>query len=469
MVRRVTKKKLKLILTNRSSLVLFVGIFGIIGGLLIIATHAATFTSSIEPENSTINTPAKIGLDSQASGGKYVQFGGPVVDASTMNHKLMFGYQGWFQCPTDGAPNPRWFHWFDGTPPAYPQMDQWPDTSELTSSERCPTGLTYPNGQPAYLFSGYNAATVMRHFQWMQQNNLDGVMLQRFISELSDPNQVIERNKVTANVKAGAEATGRVFNIMYDISGASTTNLVSVIENDWMNMVDTQKVTSSSRYLKQNGKPVVVIWGFGFPDRPGTPSQVSTLMDFFHNNPNPAYRAFVMGGVNNDWRTNSTWASALTGFDAISPWMVGRINSLQSADKYKSTTAAELSYATSHGQLYMPVVFPGYSFHNQNSSKPLNEIPRLGGNFVWRQAYNDLSVGATMMYGAMFDEVNEGTAFFKTAPTSNDWPSGLTMVPLDADGYTQLPSDWYLKVGGELTKMVHGTIPVSSTMSITPH
>ena len=419
------------------------------------ATKTPTPTATIIPTNTPTSGPTPT-----------VPAG--TVDASTMDRKFMLGYQGWHQTPCDGSPSATWRHWFGGTPPNSPLIDMWPDVSELTTAERCDTGLKLPNGQPAYLFSDYNQATVTRHFQWMQQNGIDGVMLQRFTSELSNSAMFTIRNKVAANTRLGAEQTGRVFTIMYDISGQNASTLVSTIENDWKYLVDTQKITSSSQYLKQGGRPLVVIWGFGFSDRPGTPSDLQTLLTFFHNNTNPAYRATVMGGVNNDWRTNSTWATALTGFDVISPWMVGRVNSLSSADGYRSTISAEVLYAKSHNQLYMPVIFPGFSFHNQSGST-LNQIPRLGGNFVWRQAYNYLSLGATMLYGAMFDEVNEGTAFFKQAPTNAGWPSGMTMVPLNTDGYTQIPSDWYLKVAGEITKMTRGTIPVSQTMSITPH
>jgi hypothetical protein len=307
--------------------------------------------------------------------------------------------------------------------------------------------------------------------QWMQQNNMDGVMLQRFTSELSSPDMLIERNQVKANVKAGAEATGRVFNIMYDISGQNAATLVPTIENDWKSLVDTQNVTASPRYLKEGGRPLVTLWGFGVADRPGTPADLATLLDFFHNNPNPAYRATVMGGVNNDWRTNSTWASALTGYDAISPWMVGRINSLSSADSYKTTTSAEVAYAAAHHLLYMPVIFPGFSFHNQSSANALNQIPRLGGQFLWDQAANDVSAGATTLYGAMFDEVNEGTALFKTAPTSAESPGGMQMVPTNSDGYSQLPSDWYLKVSDYIGRMTRGEIPNTKTLpgAITPH
>ena len=134
----------------------------------------------------------------------------------------------------------------------------------------------------------------------------------------------------------------------------------------------------------------------------------------------------------------------------------------------KATTKTELAYATSFSQIYLPVIFPGYSFHNQNSSKPFNEIPRLGGNFLWTQAYNDISSGATQIFGAMFDEVNEGTAMFKVAPTNTTIPTSLTMVPLNSDGYNNLPSDWYLKLDGSISQMLQGTQSLTPTIPITP-
>lgn len=455
---------------NRSRATLLALVLVLAGSIMLALTNAAGPAIGIETESGSVAAGAVTGSDDNSSGGQYIKFASR-VDPATLNRKFMVGYQGWHQCPTD-AVAPAWRHWYRGTPSnSTPLFDAWPDTSDLPVTDKCDTGLKLPNGQPAYLFSDYNPNVVMKHFEWMQENHIDGVMLQRFSSELSISYMFNERNKVAANVKAGAEATGRTFNIMYDISGQNASTLVSTIENDWKYLVDTAQLTSSSQYQKEGGLPVVAIWGFGFSDRPGTPSDLATLLDFFHNNPNPAYRAKVMGGVNNDWRTNSTWATALTGFDIISPWMVGRYSSLSGVDNYKNTTSAELTYATSHNQLYMPVIFPGFSFHNQNSALALNQIPRLGGQFLWQQAYNDISVGATMLYGAMFDEVNEGTALFKMAPTSAGWPSNLQMVPVNADGYTQLPSDWYLKVSDYIGKMLRGEIPATKTLptAITPH
>ena len=114
------------------------------------------------------------------------------------------------------------------------------------------------------------------------------------------------------------------------------------------------------------------------------------------------------------------------------------------------------------------MIFPGFSWHNlKGDPSPLNQIPRNGGAFYWRQVYNSISAGCTMIYGAMFDEVDEGTAMFKLAPTPNELPVEGTFVPLNIDGQA-LSSDWYLRLAGEATKMLRGQIPLSSQMPITP-
>ena len=57
----------------------------------------------------------------------------------------------------------------------------------------------------------------------------------------------------------------------------------------------------------------------------------------------------------------------------------------------------------------------------------------------------------------MFDEVNEGTAIFKAAWHRKDAPDQGYWLTLDADGQ-ELPSDWYLRLAGEVTRMFHGEI-----------
>ena len=118
----------------------------------------------------------------------------------------------------------------------------------------------------------------------------------------------------------------------------------------------------------------------------------------------------------------------------------------------------DLAAARALGVDYMPVVFPGFSWANlmrvrQTPDKAIhNRIPRRCGQFFWRQVSNALGAGASMLFGAMFDEVDEGTAMFKLLPSAGQAPAlglplGDSFVTLDTDG-CRLPSDWYLRLAG---------------------
>ena len=146
---------------------------------------------------------------------------GAVVDATPLERKMLFGYQGWFLGHGDGSPVDGWTHWFRNDAPtaANLMVNLWPDTSELGADELVATDLAYADGSVAQLYSAYNPKTVARHFAWIKQAGIDGVALQRFLAEVQDPNFFAARNQVTRNVQAGAEAEGRVFAIEYDVSG----------------------------------------------------------------------------------------------------------------------------------------------------------------------------------------------------------------------------------------------------------
>jgi hypothetical protein len=336
--------------------------------------------------------------------------------------------------------------------------------------------MTMADGSPAYLYSGASAKTVARHFAWMEENDLDGVMLQRFSSELADPKFRAWRDQVAANVRAGAEAHGRVFCVMYDVSGQDPATIVATLKADWMHLVDDGHLTASSRYLRHAGKPVVAIWGLGFADRPGTPAQAAAIIEWFRTGAPAPYRATLVGGVPTGWRTldgdsrpDPAWAAVYRSFDVISPWAVGRYRDDAGADAFKaSKLVPDVAAARAAGRAYMPVIFPGFSWRNlQHGATALNQTPRRGGRFWWRQLYNAVSAGSTMVYGAMFDEVDEGTAMYKMAATRADVPAQGTFLALDADG-EPLPSDWYLQVAGVGTAMLRGEIALTPTLPIGP-
>ena len=393
------------------------------------------------------------------------------IDPMTMNRKLLMGYQGWFACPGDGSLPDRWLHWFRHHHPvaANATVDLWPDISELDADELFATEMTLPDGSPAKVYSAFSQKTVVRHFQWMRDHQLDGVFLQRFVSELSDPAFFAFRNQVATNVQVGAEKYGRVFAIMYDISGQPPDTLVRALTNDWHFLVNDLHATDSPRYLHHHGQPVVALWGFGFAGRPDTPEQALAAVQFFK-----AAGCTVMGGVPTHWRTldgdaqtNSAWAEAFRSFEVISPWSVGRYGNPAEADNFaQDNIVPDLVAATRAGCEYMPVIFPGFSWHNLKGGK-LNQIPRRGGEFYWRQAFNAVSAGCTMIYGAMFDEMDEGTAMFKLAPTVAQLPQPGTFVSLDLDG-ANLPGDWYLRLADQAGKMLRGEIPLTNSMPIAP-
>ena len=228
-----------------------------------------------------------------------------VVDATSLEHKMLFGYQGWFLGPGDGSPVNGWTHWFRNDAPTAANLtvDLWPDTSELGADELLATDLAYADGSVARLYSAYDAKTVARHFAWMKQAGIDGVSLQRFLSEVQDPSFFAARNQVARNVQAGAEAEGRLFAIEYDVTGVDEAHLVAWLEADWKYLVDTLKVTASPRYLEDGGKPVLYLWGLGFTDRPGTPADAATLIDWLTTSADPQYRVTLVGGVPAHWRT----------------------------------------------------------------------------------------------------------------------------------------------------------------------
>jgi hypothetical protein len=397
-----------------------------------------------------------------------------VVDPSTLTGKVVFGYQGWFACAGDSSPVDNWVHWSPGVTPDASDVtfDLWPDTSELDADELFATSFTNPDGSASALYSAWNAKTVARHFKWMRQSGIDGVLLQRFTVELQGQTLPL-RDGVLANVRAGAEAEGRVFSVEYDISGTAETNLVATIVNDWKHLVDDLHATSSPRYLQHRGKPLVTIWGFGFPNHPGTPADVQAVMDFFRNDPNPAYHATVSIGVPAGWRTLSStktdpgWPAAFRSADVINPWMVGSYTDDASDDAFtQNLIVPDLAECRSLGIDYMPVIFPGFSWTNlQKGTNVLNATPRRGGDFYWHQVHNVVAAGCTMVFNAMFDEVDEGTAMFKIAATAAERPVQGQFVTMDQDGVA-LASDWYLRLGGAATAIVHGTAPDSASIPI---
>src|ERR1039457_3888791 len=127
------------------------------------------------------------------------------VDASTLDNKVLIGYQGWFTCPEDGSQ--RWTHWSRGVPTADTlTVELYPDLTEVDA---------------------------------------DGGL---------------------KNIMAAAREAGRTPAIEYDISGGNAETFGQTLKDDWVYLVDELKVSSHPNYQGPNGKPVLSIWGMGLND-----------------------------------------------------------------------------------------------------------------------------------------------------------------------------------------------------------
>jgi hypothetical protein len=140
----------------------------------------------------------------------------------------------------------------------------------------------------------------------------------------------------------------------------------------------------------------------------------------------------------------------------ISPWSVGRFGDDKGADNFaRRRLVPDVAETRRLGIEYMPVVFPGFSWAHgagRESKSPLNVMPRSCGAFYQSQIDNAIEAGAQMLYTAMFDEINEGTAIFKLAAASSQEPVGTELLPLGADGCHTATSDMYLRLAGEASR-----------------
>lgn len=409
------------------------------------------------------------------------------VDPSTLKGKIVSGYQGWFNAPKDGA-QMGWNSWDrKGVfKPGSCTIDLWPDLTDFDQDEKYETDFKTSSKEVACVFSAYNKKTVLRHFEWMKEYGIDGAFVQRFVNPLKDPVRLNHINQVLLNCREGVNKFGRTYNVMYDLSGMSSTD-VSVVKDDWKNLVDLMGITNKNEdfaYQYHKGKPLVTIWGIGFCDgRKYSLKDCMELVRFFKDDPIYGGNT-VMLGVPTGWREQSpehfyvprveARHSVMDGdcvqdlylheiikaADIVSPWTVDRFIDCEGA-KYlaENIWKKDINWCEENNVEFMPVVFPGFSWGNLYTGQAYNQIPRRKGTFLWQQIYEAVNLGCTMIYQAMFDEVNEATAIFKC---TNDVPVGESIF-VDYEG---LPSDYYMKLLGYGGKMLRNEVEIIEKMPI---
>jgi hypothetical protein len=372
----------------------------------------------------------------------------------------MAGYQGWFTAMGDGADR-GWHHYEKSGryEPGYTTVDFWPDVSEYSKTYK--TAFKYADGSDAYVYSPYDEESVDLHFKWMKDYGIDGVFMQRFVSEIKSAKGRNHFNKVLANALKAAKKYQRAICVMYDLSGCSGSDM-QILLNDWNELQKTFSLfdnVANPSYLRHNKKPLVVLWGVGFND--GRNYSLSDVQGVMQKLRGDTKRVSIMLGVPYYWRTldhdtqnDPLLHTLIKSADIIMPWAVGRYNNSSYPNTSTTTLINDLAWCRTNNVTYVPLVFPGFSWGNlKNDFTIYDQIPRLKGDFIWKQIAGAKAVGVKSLYVAMFDEIDEGTAIFKCSKEGN--------LPLNASGRfvgieADLGSDYYLWLVGRGAAWFHG-------------
>lgn len=375
------------------------------------------------------------------------------VRFKSIRNLVMAGYQGWFNTPEDGA-GLGWKHFEKEKEfkPGRCTIDLWPDVSEYEKTYE--TAFKLPDETPAKVFSSYDASTTDLHFKWMKQYGIDGVFMQRFVVSIRNQKGKDNYNKILNNAVLSAEKYDRAICLMYDLSGMEAGE-EDILIRDWKELCEKYKLVSrnNNHYVYHHGKPLVAVWGIGFNDRRKYGyEQVKKIIDFLKSE-----GCSILVGVPTHWRTLTIDAVSDTRLlelvkqaDIVHPWLVGRFDN-HTYEPYRKSIEEDIKWCKANGKDYMPVLFPGFSWHNMKKDAPQNMIPRLGGRFFWKQVKGAVDAGAESLYLAMFDEIDEGTAFFKCTNTPPVGESSFITYEGEAP-------DHYLWLAGEAAKYLRGEL-----------
>lgn len=379
---------------------------------------------------------------------------------TSYNGLVMAGYQGWFTAQGDGAGR-GWHHYQKSGrfKPGSTSVDFWPDVSDYSLVYE--TEFKHSNGTSAYVYSPYDEESVDLHFSWMKEYGIDGVFMQRFIVEITDPAGKDHFNKVLKNALKAAAKYKRAICIMYDLSGCTSDDL-AVITDDLSELqvkFDLFNSRSNPTYLMHHKRPLIAIWGAGFNDgRKYSLSDVRQLIETLNQDGD---NFSLMLGVPYYWRTlkndtenNPLLHTLIEEADIIMPWAVGRYDSGSYQEKSGEVLTEDIRWCKEHNIDYVPLVFPGFSWGNlKNNPAQYNSIPREKGEFFWKQVAGAKIAGAQSLYLAMFDEIDEGTALFKCLRESELPLNGkCRFVGIEDD----LESDYYLWLSGQAAQWIKG-------------
>ncbi len=395
----------------------------------------------------------------------------PQTELNNVIGKGVAGYQVWFRA---NETTDKWHHWAqDGTYPAagnvHTEMYPYTDDYAENGATLYQTGLSnLGDGSPSVLFNSPDREIIRTHMEWARDYDIDGLAVQRFYSA-TYPMRSDGKNTLQV-IQEEAEATGRLFYVMYDFSYAARNDpetFIRDVQLDFIYNVEEKGVASSPNYGHADGRPVVCLWGLhGDPASEyfcGTTA--TTLIDWFHSR---GY--YVIGGSPDNQYDKATgeYIEPFTKLDMLSLWTPGRYNMNNMETWLKQHVEIDLAFCEQYGIDYQPVLYSGFGWTNMGNNGYVNHYPRYAGEFLWKQAYileRDYDIDS--VYFAMWDEYDEGTAIMKAATDYFEIPTDQYFLTYAADGWW-LSNDFYLRAAGAVVDMVQGKTALRENIDI-PH
>lgn len=184
------------------------------------------------------------------------------------------------------------------------------------------------------------AAEVEQQVSTLAERGLDGVLLER---RLADPSfsASARRDELTRQVRRSAETHARLFHVAWDVRGLSDADWAARVKEDLASV----HVFESPAYVRESGRPVVLLRGLGASDAPGTVAETMDLIDWLKD------RGFcVVAAVPSGWATGEgTRPNFLSAF--------ARVDAVQvDAGTIDDAVRADLSFATQLGLAYQLVL-----------------------------------------------------------------------------------------------------------------
>ncbi|KAL8727219.1 MAG: hypothetical protein Q9166_006183 [cf. Caloplaca sp. 2 TL-2023] len=175
----------------------------------------------------------------------------------------------------------------------FPAVEQYPQECLFTSN------FILPDGSKASLFEFNCTGVVDTHFRWMQENSIDGILVQRFYGEFDDQSYL----QLLDQIRTAAE---KLTNVLSQLGKDYSTNIAPLM--------------TSSAYLHHEGRPVLELWGLGVNKAILSAADCATIFHTIRSaGPNP----YVLLGVQWAWtsvaRENPGYYEVYIQADVIQP------------------------------------------------------------------------------------------------------------------------------------------------------